>query len=194
MNRPRKIIHVIGSIYSNELPLVMGLDNYKQLKEKNRTSRLDYGFGDYYVTDKAVYYKHDNRKSYHKVADLNVHPLIVTLLARVHITQDRLSDLDIDLLQAINDYIEPDYIKTESQFIQTLKEFSIFESPSYLVAMEDIFNYVVKYSDDYSSYIPQALPKITLESLFCNSLKSVAEYIYYKITPKIINRYIYAMQ
>jgi hypothetical protein len=193
MNRPRKLIHVIGSIYSNELPLVMGLENYKRLKEKNRNSRLDYGFGDYYVTNKAVYYKHDNCKSYHKIADLNIHPLIVTLLARLHITNDCLSDLDIDLLQAINDYIDPD-IKTEYQFIQTLKEFSIFESPSYLVATEDIFNYVVKYSDDYSSYIPQALPKITLESLFCNSLNSVAEYIYYKITPKIINRYIYVMQ
>lgn len=102
-----------------------------------------------------------------------------------------LSDLDLDLITAIESNIDPDYTKTDQDYIQRLIEFSNFRDASYLVATDLIIDYVRANNSDYSDYmLTFPLPKTTVRDLLIDGVRSAAEYIYFEITPLIIQRYI----
>lgn len=104
---------------------------------------------------------------------------------------DPLSDLDLDLITAIESNIAPDYTKTDKDYIQRLIEFSNFRGASYLVATDLIVDYVRANNSDYGDYMESfPLPKTTVRDLLIDGIRSAAEYIYFEITPLIIKRYI----
>ena len=188
--------------YSNPLQFILGSDQWLGLTGKIYTK----GHFDLVITKSqaTVVFVADDPAHFigETTFDSVLSPFTLKLVhALIELNgSESLNDLDYDLILAIDSKIDSDlsWYTSDQQFIDLLNDFSRFDGASYLVSTEEIAKYVLTHSDSYADFI-ETVPSLpvsptgnTVRSLLSRGLYSAAEYLYFKVTPLIIKKYINA--